>query len=408
MQTIWHDGTRTAVMPICTLLAIISINFPFSAAAAETQRSKASQLDAASSLIQQLGSGQFSVRESATSRLLKMGIEIKPALLAALDDPDAEIRERVRYVMAGVVDSDFQRRLALFAEDANDEQHYDLPGWARFRELVGTDRAARSLFIEMQRSEMSLMEGLEVSGDQATRILEGRIRAAQITFQARNAPLGGSTSLGSVAALVFVGSDPHIKLSEASALQLGSLAAYQPSFTQALASSGQSGMLKKIVGAWIARDLSPTLTYQNLYIAIRYELKECLEPAVRLLRQPGASPQMKPLALLAVARFGGKEHLPLVEPLMTATDVCGQTPVNGTVYVTQLRDFALFAAVQLAGQRPKDFGFTRISGTEPLISQGSNIGFRSSAEREDAFKKWNDWRAANAPSTAEKKPPAKS
>jgi hypothetical protein len=117
---------------------------------------------------------------------------------------------------------------------------------------------------------------------------------------------------------------------------------------------------------------------------------------------------MKPLALLAVARFGGKEHLPLVEPLMTATDVCGQTPVNGTVYVTQLRDFALFAAVQLAGQRPKDFGFTRISGTEPLISQGSNIGFRSSAERDDAFKKWNDWRAANAPSTDEKKPPAKS
>ncbi len=337
-----------------------------------------------------------------------MGIDVKPALLAALDDPDAEIRERVRYVVAGVVDSDFQHRLALFAEDVNDEKHFDLPGWARFRDVVGGDRAARNLFVEMQRSEMSVMEGLEVGSEQATRILEARIRAAQIAFQARNAPLGGSTSVGSVAAMLFVASDPNIKLSETSAMELGSLAAIQPSFTQAISASGQSVMLKKLLGAWIARDLGPTLTYQNLYLAIRYELKECLEPAVRLLRQMGVSPQMKALALLAVARFGGKEHLPLVEPLLTAADICGQTNVSGTVYMTQLRDVALFAAVQLSGQRPKDFGLTRVSGTEPLMSQAASIGFAQNAERDDAFKKWNDWRATNRPSSDVKKAPAKS
>ncbi len=408
MKTTRQFTKRFVPLPACALVAGLCLGVSLSATAADKNRSDARQTDAATSLVRQLGSSQFAARESATNQLLKMGIEIKPALLAAMDDPDAEVRERVRYVLAGVVDSDFQRRLVVFAEDVNDEKHYDLPGWKRFRELVGADRAARNLFVEMQRSEMSLMEGLEVGSEPAARILEGRIRAAQLAFQARNAPFGGSTSLGSVAALVFVGSDPNIKLSEASAMQLGSLAAYQPSFTQALAASGQSGMLKKLLGAWIARDLSPALTYSNLYLAIRYELKECLEPAVRLLRQTGASPQMKPLALLAVARFGGKEHLPLVEPLLTATDVCGQSNAGGTVYVTQLRDVALFAAVQLVGQRPKDFGFARISGTEPLISQAASIGFASNADREDAFKKWSDWRAMNQPATDAKKSPAKS
>jgi hypothetical protein len=403
MQTTWHDGKRFMVPSLCALLAGVSLTVGVPAARAEGNRPPGSQVEAAASLVRQLGSGQFAARESATTQLLKMGIEIKPTLLAAIDDPDAEVRERVRYVLAGVVDADFQHRLSRFAEDVNDDKRYDLPGWARYRELVGSDRAARNLFVEMQRSEMSLMEGLEVGGDAATRILEGRIRAAQAAFQARNAPLGGSTSLGSVAALVFVGSDANIKLSETSALQLGSLAAYQPSFTQAIAGGSQSAMLKKILGAWIARDLSPTLTSQNLYLAIRYELKECLEPAVRLLRQTGTSAQLKPLALLAVGHFGGKEHLPLVEPLLTATDLYGQSNMNGTIYVTQLRDVALFAAVQLAGQRPKDFGFERISGNEPLVSQAANIGFRSNADREEAFKKWSDWRAANMPAGDERK-----
>jgi hypothetical protein len=409
MRASWHTTNRLWLWWAWVLAASLTVGLPLRwAVAAERARSATSQEEATARLIPQLGSGVFAVREAATNQLMKMGIEVKPALLAAMDDPDAEIRVRVRSVLASVVDADFQRRLVLFAEDVNDQKHYELPGWSRYRELVGSDRAARNLFVEMQRSEMSLMEGLEVGREAAARILESRIRAAQLVYQGRNAPLAGTVSLGSVAALLFVGSDKSVNLSEAYALQLGSLANYQPMFQQAISSGQQSALLKKILGAWIKRDLSPAVASENLVLAIRYELKECLEPAVRLLRQPGASPMMKQIAVLAVARFGGKEHLPLVEPLLTATDVCGQINVNGIVYMTQLRDVALFAAVTLAGQRPKDFGFERISGNEPLISQAASIGFRSNTDREAAFKKWNDWRAANLPSGDEKKAARKS
>jgi hypothetical protein len=405
MRASWHGPNRLWLWWAWVLVASLTVGVPLRwAVAAERARSATSQEEIAARLIPQLGSGVFAVREAATNQLMKMGIEVKPALLAAMDDPDAEIRVRVRSVLASVVDSDFQRRLVLFAEDVNDQKHYELPGWSRYRELVGSDRAARNLFVEMQRSEMSLMEALEIGREAADRILEGRIRAAQMSYQV---PFGrmpaSNVSMGSVAALLFVGSDTEVNLSEAYALQLGSLTNYQPMFQQAIAGGSQSALLRKILGAWIKRDLSPAVTSQNVYLAVRYELKECLEPAVRLLQQPGASPMMKPFALLAVARFGGKEHLPLVESQMTATDVCSQTNVNGVVYMTQLRDIALFAAVQLAGQRPKDFGFTRISGTEPLISQTASIGFWSNADREAALKKWNDWRGANIPSGDKKK-----
>ena len=77
--------------------------------------------------------------------------------------------------------------------------------------------------------------------------------------------------------------------------------------------------------------------------------------------------------------------------------------LNGVVYMTQLHDVALFAAVHLVRQPPKDFGFTRLSAKEPLISQVASVGFPSESDREAAFKKWNEWRAANLPPDDAKK-----
>ena len=181
MWASWHGRNRHWLRWVCVLVAGLTVGLPLRwAVAAERARSATSQEEATARLIPQLGSGVFAVREAATNQLMKMGIEVKPALLAAMDDPDAEIRVRVRSVLASVVDADFQRRLVLFAEDVNDQKHYELPGWSRYRELVGSDRAARNLFVEMQRSEMGLMEGLEVGREAAARILEERIRAGEM------------------------------------------------------------------------------------------------------------------------------------------------------------------------------------------------------------------------------------
>jgi hypothetical protein len=364
----------------------------------------AAAAESATRLVPQLGSEFFSVREATTNQLMQMGIEIKPVLVAARDDADPEIRVRARRVLASVVDADFQHRLALFAEDVNDAKHYELPGWSRFRKLVGADRAARNLFVEMQRAESGLMVAFEEGHDATARMLETRIRVAQAAFQGRFGPVG-NLSLGNVAALLFVASDKDVKLSEDYASMLGNLP-YHQSFQQPITSGAQAELLRKILGAWIARDASQNLSFQNLYLAMRFNLKEGLDPAVRLLQQPGVIPQVKSIALLTIARFGGKEHLRIVEPFLNGTELCTQIDVNGTRYMTQVRDVALFASLRLAEQEPKNFGFTRVPPNEQIFTQVANLGFKSASERDEAFKKWSDWRAANLQSRDATKPAA--
>ena len=139
---------------------------------------------------------------------------------------------------------------------------------------------------------------------------------------------------------------------------------------------------------------------------MRFNLKEGLEPAVHLLEQPGVMAHVKPIALLTIARFGGKEHLRVVAPFLDGTEVCGTIDVNGARYITQVRDVALFASLRLSEQEPKNFGFTRVPPNEQVFAQIANLGFRSASERDEAFRKWSDWRAANLQSHDAAKPAA--
>jgi hypothetical protein len=369
-------------------------------AADRAPASAVSSTDAAAQLLPQLGSDQFAVREAATKQLMEMGIEIKPALVGAMDDPDPEIRERVRRVLTTVVDRDFQFRLARFAEDVNDTKHYDLPGWSRFRKLTGSDRVARNLFVEMQRSEMKLMDAYGERNDTTAKILEVRVRAAQLAFRGRLGADGDTLPLGSVAALLFVGSDKTVKVSGECALQLTNLP-YRKSFQQAIAGGQQSPLLKTILEGWVTRDEYPNLAYLNVYLAARFDLAAGLDPALRVLQQPTAAPQMKAIAMLVVARFGDKRHLSVIQPFLTVTDVCAPADVNGVNGVTQVRDVALFVSLRLVRQDPKEFGFTRAASieqnllTKGIFLQPVGLSFRTNNERDEAFKKWDDWRAAH-------------
>ena len=157
---------------------------------------------------------------------------------------------------------------------------------------------------------------------------------------------------------------------------------------------------------------NPNLAYLNVYLAARIDLKEGLDPALRVLQQPTAAPQMRSTAMLVVARFGGKEHLSAIEPFLTVTDVCAPADVNG---VTQVRDVALFVSLRLLQQVSKDFGFTRAASNEQIpMTKGIflrpvGLGFRTNSGRDEAFKKWDDWRAAHLQSHDSGKPaPGKS
>lgn len=346
--------------------------------------------------IQQLGDDHFEVREEASRHLSQMGIEIQPALEIALRDSDMEIRVRARRILDSILKADLERRLTAFAADVNDTKHYDLPGWSRYREVVGSTGQARHLFVEMQRAEPNLFRAMEDGPAAAGTALENCITNELIHMQFRARMAGGNAiPLGSVTALLFVGSDKQVTIADDLAIQLAFLT-NQPSIQQALNGGSQVAILKKILGAWISHDANVNVLQQNLWLAMRFDLKEGIEPASKALRQANQQPQIKQVSLVLIGKLGDKTNLPVVESCLQDTDLCGQMMMNNQQFQTQVRDVALAIAIHLHGQDPKAFGFDRFDLTNgmPYYNPGM-IGFRNDTDRIAATKKWADWVAAH-------------
>ena len=154
-----------------------------------------------------------------------------------------------------------------------------------------------------------------------------------------------------------------------------------------------------------------------MMLALQNNLKEGLDPALELLKADGMSQHFKQYAMLTVAKLGGKEHIPLIEPYLDDKTVCTtHTTMQGgkrTMYQTQLRDVALVAIIHLSGKDPKDFGFNRLVRGEPYLFNPGTMGFEKEENdekdeaRDAAFAKWREFQekqqgAAPAPEQPKK------
>ena len=101
--------------------------------------------------IQSLRHDTYAVRQAAAKKLLDAGMAARAQLAEAADDPDPESRAAARRLVALIDKAEFNHRLAVFAADIDGREGRTLPGWEQFQKLVGSDSAARSLFVEMQR-----------------------------------------------------------------------------------------------------------------------------------------------------------------------------------------------------------------------------------------------------------------
>ncbi len=371
----------------------------------------------AAQLIAQLGADQFSLRNAATDRLSQMGIEIKPALTAALSDSDPEIRLRARQVLDVVIERDYQKRLAAFADDAQDSLHIDLPGWSRYHEIAGGEPMARRLFLEMSRAEPDLLESI-AEGPEA----EARAVEARLTLPAFNGPPlpqipnAGQVGPSTMAALLFVGSDERVKLSDEVSTQLSNWLA-RSTFGQRIPGT-LSEPMKRMLGAWVARKGAGQATLRiSLVMAMQHQLKEGLEPAVAALRNPSTDNYNTMYALLLLGKLGNKTHLPVVElhlknavivfPGMNPNMPANARPPNvARREETQVRDVALAVDLHLRGLDPKTFGFNHVRINSFTLFDPQSLGFPTQADREAAHKKRETWQAAQTKLDAATKKPA--
>jgi hypothetical protein len=340
-------------------------------------------------LIASLGSQQFAERERATRELLNLGMEAQPALEKATKSADAEVRVRARTILAEVTAAEFQRRLEAFAADADGAKQLTLPAWEIFSARYGDHRPARQLFVSMQRCEPLLLAALAESPAAATAALNARTR--EIIDGQRES----LAELGTLASLLFVGASEGVTANEDGCLHVYPFvvqSTYHRNYRTAL----WPGLLKKLVGDWIAKDTTPAMTNQNLTLAAQLGLEqETLTIASRVLSSTEAPPGAKQIAVLMVGRFGDQEDLPLVEPLLNDKSVVGKAQVDDPPRQVdlQMRDIALAAMLHMTGQNLYEYGYHYVQEYTPTVFQVGTLGFEDDEARAAALKKWARWRA---------------
>jgi hypothetical protein len=341
-------------------------------------------------LVQQLGDPSFFVREEASKKLVSQGAAGKAALSEALDDPDVEIRRRARQILQRVIHNEFEARLAAFVADVDGKQQHRLPGWKRFRSLVGDSRDARRLFADMMRSEHALLSAYEKQTPDLSDLFAARVA----WLQSQGASGISSTQLlppPAVATLLLIGSDPAGKEYPQSVGQLYQLL-YYPMAKQAITAGSHPAILRTLLETW-TNAASSIGSHYGIMIALKYDLRESgLEQARKLINQPTPSPSMLQYAIISVGRFGGEEHVGLLTPLLDNKTVCHtwsnpQLKKNGTIKI-QVRDVALVVLLRMKGKDPAQFGFKLLRESPETLYYVYTFGFIDDEEREAVHSKW--------------------
>ncbi|OAI48044.1 hypothetical protein AYO44_01175 [Planctomycetaceae bacterium SCGC AG-212-F19] len=346
--------------------------------------------DPAVDLVRQLADRSFERREEATKRLLQIGRSAKQALLEGLKAPDLEVQTRCERILVTVLEEDFKARLEAYVADKDGKQDHDLPGLGRWRKLIGNDAGSRELYVEMARTHGRLLEEATLAPKAVGEKFAGE---CQNLFQRVYAPTVTARrqiTLADVTAMMFIGSDPEVAVTD-NARQLIANLLYQPAFSTAVRSGPRSEQVRKLFAAWVVDAKGPAAN-QALNMALQYNLKEGLDLALRLLDDKDFAGGM---AVVAIGRLGTKDHLKLLEPLLSDKTVLLNVNFNNKPGTTEVRDVALAMMVHLTGQPIRDYGYEFFRGTNNEVAYMAPVylAFAETAKRDAAFKKWEDWKA---------------
>ena len=369
----------------CALLAAVSQVHAADTAAAATDSAKIG------GLINQLGSEEYSQRESATDELTRIGLPAYAALEAAAVHPDREVRYRSKRILGLIRELDMQRRLDAFLSGTELEAEYVLPGWNRFKKTYGDKDVSRQLFVEMQRADHELMRALEDSPRSAADVVTQRMTREQQAFGAQT-----NLSLGQVLGMLFVASQDDVELQPQT---MSSVFNYcqQQALRDVMSNTAKKEIPRKMVGTLIERS-EDWASYQAMILAITYDMDEGMTPALKILGNPAKRmPHMAQYALMVIAQRGNESHLPMIEKLFDDRSVISRMQEGNNVFDLQLRDAALATAVMLTKQDLKKYFEPReghdLKDPQQVLLNARLIGFQSDEARAEVFKKWAEYKA---------------
>jgi hypothetical protein len=383
----------TAVLTL-TAAAFATSPDPKSLAIPESELAKARELAA------QLGDKVFAVREKATRELFKMGRAALPAVeqtLASATDP--EVRARCEWLLPRALADDNKARLDTFLADVEGKYDHDLPGWTELARVIGADKPARELFIEMvqQKENADLLAALRSSELLGQRLLARRVELYNRMYGFNPERTRIPPTASELAALVLAEVCNTAELSDRRYYYATFSALQQPGMREAL-SRGEA--FRKLVAHWLDSRTDPAEQTAAMNTAGMLNLKEIpvTTLALRVLSQaegdkPAAvvAPYTKTQALGILARSGDKAHLGTLRKYFgdegELVTIRFNNGVNQQIKM-KVGDFALAMAVVLIGEQPKDYGFDVQNAAGTMTYHYYNYSFPTDERRHFAHLKW--------------------
>ncbi len=342
-------------------------------------------------LVRQLGAPEYALRQSAADRLLELGPAALEALQRATNDSDPEVRLRAAQVLQRVREQHYERLLDRLLADPGHADVEGLPGWREYRLIAGDSLAARILYREMLRAEPDLLPAIAENGDDLPQVLRTRMALAEASIRITNHSLELEIRPEEVAVLLLASLRDDLG-------PVGELPEYLlrspplPAYDQMQQPEWEP--LRKLLGAWV---LSPATGSKRLRfdVAMRYRLPEVIEPAREIAADPTVSVRERQDAIVMIARYGGFEHIPDLEPLLEDTsEVHRRSERNEVTFRTRVQDVALAVLLHLTSQNPEDYGLKgSFQSGETFEFHAQNIGFATEEARREAIRKWRVWRA---------------
>lgn len=343
----------------------------------------------AQKLVAQLGHEQFAIREQASVKLVALGIDGANALAAGKSSPNREIRHRSAKLYSLIAETDVRRRLDAFENSDDPSQGYGLPGWERFREVVGTDANSRSLFLSMQENEGPLLTLLSHES-KLNRGFAQRCDELQKSFRFGPQP----TRPGTVATFLFLATDSRVVVTPTIRRSVY-VSCLDRDFISKITEGASREPLGKLVTAWMVRDAESELS-NVLYLGLITRNETCMQYARAVLKDPVSDADSRQYALLCFAKFGKEGDMPLLEKMLDDASPCNQDQIANIVVVTQVRDIALAALIEVTHQKHEEYGFDRLQRHHRQVFYQRTLGFTTEAKRNGAIAKWREYRQRTA------------
>jgi hypothetical protein len=367
---------------------IVALSMGPMLAPAQTASDNVDALDL-NALIGQLGTPSFREREQASRLLVERGLDALPTLRTHYDSEDQEVRERVRIAIQQIREIWKPNIIELFATSGELDPRFPIPGWLAFKELLGDTPEARRLMAGILQQEWNFLEEFELR-EQSPKVLVERCSALQRERSrvATNTEVSRETIAAILLAASELSDDAH-RQQPTSAVLAVALNIYVSNNTGARGNLANDGLLRALVAEYLDAPVHAAHAIQKLQFAAEYNFAQAAPLARQVLEIPGCMPSQRHLALIALGRFGTQEDLPMLELYLDddALAFRSRTSRNLTIQC-QIRDAALFAAVQILKLPPEQYGIPAPPLEMNFVEFSRRIGFPSDSERKRAFDQW--------------------